>query len=257
MIDITMRHTFDGPGTSTARNVAGASLLVQTTVGMTATVQGSNLPDVEVSWRTLGTASGLNGVPLTCNYAYLRVQADAAGTVSISAQESSGAGSNAGGATEATLSALNEKVPALAGGKTPVADAENLAMVTNVAARLGATDDAAAASDSATSSLIGLFKRLLVKFPGLGSPTSRSSTITAGGTAQQLCAANTARVGLIVQNLSTGDLWINDLGTASAAQPSIRLQSGAYWETPPNYGAKGAVSIFGATTGQAFSAREF
>lgn len=138
---------------------------------------------------------------------------------------------------------------------------------------LGATGDSAASSDSGTFSLIALIKRLLGKLPAslgakaptaslstvpaAGTLTSRSGTITTGGTAQQLAAANANRLGFSVQNLSTGDLWINTPGTAAASQPSIKLVSGAYFETPAGYGATGAISIFGATTGQAFSAREW
>jgi len=87
--------------------------------------------------------------------------------------------------------------------------------------------------------------------------TSRSGTITAGGTAQSLFTAIVARRGLWVQNLSTGDLWISDAGTAAAAQPSLRIPAGALYEAPLNGVPTGAVSIFGATTGQAFAAREW
>ena len=90
-----------------------------------------------------------------------------------------------------------------------------------------------------------------------GTLTDRSGTITTGGTAQQLMAANASRKGFSVQNLSTGDLWVRELGTAAATQPSMKLVSGAYFETPAGYGATGAISIFGATTGQAFTAREW
>lgn len=90
-----------------------------------------------------------------------------------------------------------------------------------------------------------------------GQPADRSGTITTGGTAQQLMAANTARTGFSIMNLSTGDLWINGFGTAAASQPSMRIQPGYYFETPVNFGGTGAVSIFGATTGQAFCAREW
>lgn len=90
-----------------------------------------------------------------------------------------------------------------------------------------------------------------------GTLTDRSGTITTGGTAQQLAAANASRAGFSVQNLSSADLWINTLGTAAASQPSIKLASGVYFETPAGYGAVGAISIFGATTGQAFAAREW
>jgi hypothetical protein len=97
---------------------------------------------------------------------------------------------------------------------------------------------------------------LLVKPQG-GTLTDRSGTITTGGTAQQVMAANSARQGFSIQNLSTGDLWINPLGTAAAAQPSIKLAAGVYFEAPLGYGAVGAISIFGTTTGQAFSAKEY
>lgn len=93
--------------------------------------------------------------------------------------------------------------------------------------------------------------------PTGGTLTDRSGTITTGGTAQQLAAANTSRRGYLIQNNSTGDLWINTLATAVASQPSFKVPAGAYFETPSTMLATGAISIFGATTGQAFSAREW
>lgn len=87
--------------------------------------------------------------------------------------------------------------------------------------------------------------------------TNRSGAITAGGTAQQLAAANTARRGFSVQNLSSGDLWISTVGTAAASAPSLWLPAGAYYEMPTGGVSSGAVSIFGATTGQAFTAYEW
>ena len=88
--------------------------------------------------------------------------------------------------------------------------------------------------------------------------TSRSGTIMAGGTAQVLMAANSARKGWFVQNVSTGDLWVNRFGgTASAAQPNILVPSGALYETPAGGSGGNAISIFGATTSQAFTAAEW
>jgi hypothetical protein len=89
------------------------------------------------------------------------------------------------------------------------------------------------------------------------SMTNRSGTITTGGTAQALMAANTARNGWLVQNLSGGDLWVSDLGTAAATQPSMRVPPGAVLRSTPGGVVAAALSIFGATTGQAFSAREW
>ena len=88
--------------------------------------------------------------------------------------------------------------------------------------------------------------------------TSRSGTITAGGTAQSLMTANTARKGWFIQNNSTGDLWVNRFGgTAIAGQPSIRIPAGKLYETPAGGSGGNALSIFGATTGQDFTAGEW
>lgn len=96
--------------------------------------------------------------------------------------------------------------------------------------------------------------------PTAGNPvtyTDRSGTVTSGGVAQTLMAANTSRKGFFIQNQSTYDLWISSLGTAAATQPSLWLPAGAYYE-PPDIGVPtAAISIFGATTGQAFAAREW
>lgn len=162
-----------------------------------------------------------------------------------------------GASTEATLAALNTAT--------------------------GARADAAASTDAGTFSLISLLKRLLGKFPALGQALAaasqpvviasdqsalpvavapaayvdRSGTITAGGTAQQLMPANSARRGFFLQNNSTADLWINPNAAAVASQPSLKVPAGALYESPFGGAPAGAISIIGATTGQAFSAREF
>jgi hypothetical protein len=87
--------------------------------------------------------------------------------------------------------------------------------------------------------------------------TDRSGTITSGGVAQAVMAANTQRQGCTIQNQSTGDLWVNGLGTAAAAQPSVRVPAGAEYQCNPTGVQTTAISIFGATTGQAFMAREW
>lgn len=96
--------------------------------------------------------------------------------------------------------------------------------------------------------------------PASGNPgqiTDRSGTITLGATAQELMAANSQRRGYWVQNLSAGDLYISSIGTAVATQPSLRIPSGALYEAPSSNVPTDAVSIYGATTSQAFSAREW
>lgn len=84
----------------------------------------------------------------------------------------------------------------------------------------------------------------------------RSSTITSGGVAQTLMGARN-RGGFWVHNLSTGDLYINEAGTATTAGSSIKIPAGALYECPPMSVPSTAISIYGATTGQAFSAREW
>jgi hypothetical protein len=86
----------------------------------------------------------------------------------------------------------------------------------------------------------------------------RSGTITLGGTAQALMAANPARKGYLIQNNSAGVLWFNEIGgTAVLAQPSISLAAGALYQSPSPGASAAAISIIGATTGQAFTAREW
>lgn len=93
----------------------------------------------------------------------------------------------------------------------------------------------------------------------LPNPTlvSVSGTITTGNTAQNAAAANSSRRGFWIQNNSSGDLWISTIATAVLSQPSLKIASGALYESPLGGAGTGAISIIGATTGQAFSGREW
>lgn len=84
--------------------------------------------------------------------------------------------------------------------------------------------------------------------------TDRSSSITTGGTAQALAAANPQRRVLSGQNISTGDLWINEVGGTAAVDTagSYKVAAGYAFEISTS----NAISIIGATTGQKFSATE-
>ncbi len=85
-----------------------------------------------------------------------------------------------------------------------------------------------------------------------------SGTITTGGTAQQLVGRDSNRRALFIQNVSANDLWISEVGTAAASQPSIRIDAGATFRADSEdyeFGLTNAISIFGGTTGQQFSAR--
>lgn len=90
--------------------------------------------------------------------------------------------------------------------------------------------------------------------------TDRSGTITTGGTAQSLAAANTDRRYLLVQNPDTNgsDLWVDFGGTAAVqASPSVQIKPGGSYEAVGRYQCPtGAVSVIGATTGMPFTAKE-
>ncbi len=87
--------------------------------------------------------------------------------------------------------------------------------------------------------------------------TDKSGTVTSGGAAQTIAASNSSRTGFLIQNQSTGDLWIRDGATAAATQPSVLLPAGSYYEYPSTGVPTTLISLFGATTGQAFAAREW
>jgi len=92
--------------------------------------------------------------------------------------------------------------------------------------------------------------------PGRGAVTNRSGTITAGGTAQTLAAVNASRKYLIIQNVSAGDLWINFTTTAIVGQPSVKIGPDASFVMEASFVSTELISIIGATTGQAFAAKE-
>lgn len=84
--------------------------------------------------------------------------------------------------------------------------------------------------------------------------TDRSGTIATGGTAQTLAPSNASRASLTGQNISTGDLWINEIGGTAAVNGagSYKIASGQAF----SIGTNRAISIVGATTGQQFTATE-
>jgi hypothetical protein len=90
--------------------------------------------------------------------------------------------------------------------------------------------------------------------PYLPAGSDRSAAIVTGGVAQSLAAANTTRRALYGQNISAGDLWINEVGGPAAVSTlgSYRVGPGESFSVSTNRG----ISIIGATTGQAFTAVE-
>lgn len=85
-----------------------------------------------------------------------------------------------------------------------------------------------------------------------------SGAVATGGSAQTLFGGVVPANGFLVQNNSSAALWISDVGAAAAGGASIQLAAnGGIFATPSGYKPGGAVSLYGATTGQAFAARRW
>jgi hypothetical protein len=154
----------------------------------------------------------------------------------------------AGAATEASLGAIGTAPPTLPGSSTGI-----MGLLRWIGTLF--TSGAGVATGALRVVIASDQAAVPAYFPAAAF-TERSGTITLGATAQTLAAANPVRRFYRIMNLSTSDLWINDKGAVAVAnQPSFRLVAGAMYETS-SYAPAAAISIFGATTGQAFSAAE-
>lgn len=94
--------------------------------------------------------------------------------------------------------------------------------------------------------------------------TDRSGTITSGGTAQTLAAANASRKYILIINISDTIMWVNFGVTAVQDSPSIPLMpstaagagDGGFVEYEGLVCPSGLASIIGPTTGKKFVAKE-
>jgi hypothetical protein len=85
-----------------------------------------------------------------------------------------------------------------------------------------------------------------------------SGTVATGGAAETLFGGTVPVTGFFVQNNSSAALWVSDVGVASAGGASVQIApNGGIFATVPGYKPAGAVSLYGATTGQAFAARRW
>lgn len=92
--------------------------------------------------------------------------------------------------------------------------------------------------------------------PATGQLTDRSGTITSGGDAQEVMAANPSRLAVFFQNLSDTDMYVSFTGTATAGPGSFLIPSGGGTFPPAGYVPTQALSVLCATTGKEFSAYE-
>lgn len=89
-----------------------------------------------------------------------------------------------------------------------------------------------------------------------GSETNRSGTLTTGGTAQQIMAANPTRSYIFIQNNDNTPLWFRFGATAQQSQPSRLLNPGDVYERDGGRISPDTVSVIGPTTGKQFTAYE-
>lgn len=88
-----------------------------------------------------------------------------------------------------------------------------------------------------------------------GSVVNRSGTITAGGAAQTVMAANPDRSGCNIQVIGGSDIWVSISGTASPGTGSYDIPPGSLFVcTQPT--PTGAISVYSAVTGTPFTATE-
>lgn len=106
-----------------------------------------------------------------------------------------------------------------------------------------------------TASVTGSF------YTGPATYTDGSGAITTGSTAQTLFAANTARKGFYIQNLSTtASLFFNQTGSAAVttgAGASLTLLPLGYYESPQSGATDAVISINGPVTAQRFAAAQW
>lgn len=93
--------------------------------------------------------------------------------------------------------------------------------------------------------------------PVQGIVVNKSGTIAAASTSQTLAVANTARKYIFIQNVSSGDLWINFTGAATIGQPSIQLTPGSRFVMEIGFVSTEQINIIGATLGQAYTVKEY
>lgn len=84
-----------------------------------------------------------------------------------------------------------------------------------------------------------------------------SGTVIAAGAAQILFGGIIPANGWLIANNSTDTLYVSDVGVAIPGGAAIPIPAGGVFATPCGYKPAGAVSLYGAATGQAFAARRW
>jgi len=82
--------------------------------------------------------------------------------------------------------------------------------------------------------------------------TITNSTITAGGTSQQVFAENRGRQFFLFQNTSDTAMWLN-FGAVAATNVGILVAAGATYTFPVDFTCPEAINAICATTGKTFA----
>lgn len=155
-----------------------------------------------------------------------------------------------------------------AGGTVTQGPAVQVALVANTAANLDILDGKPFASfkltvanSSGSTSNLTNFALLLQASDqdGKDNAVDGSTTITTGGTAQNLFGGLIPANGFAVYNPHASEyMWVSDSTTAAAnATGCIPIAPLSGYETPPGYRPLGVVSVLAATTGHALTARRW
>lgn len=89
-----------------------------------------------------------------------------------------------------------------------------------------------------------------------GSITTRSGTITTGGTSQQVAASNSSRVYFAIQNISDTDMYLGVGFTPTTTTGILLSKSGGGFVFESGFIPTQAINLLCATTGKAFVAWE-
>lgn len=89
-----------------------------------------------------------------------------------------------------------------------------------------------------------------------GSITTRSGTITTGGTSQQVAASNSSRVYFAIQNISDTDMYLGVGFTPTTTTGILLSKGGGGFVFESGFIPTQAINLLCATTGKAFVAWE-
>lgn len=107
----------------------------------------------------------------------------------------------------------------------------------------------------ASTTLSGTTNNVLIS-PSTNTLVDHSGTITTGGTAQTLSAAKSRKY-FFFQNLSVSNMYLNFTSAASASTGSILIVPGGSYVQEGSFVSSELISVFGATTGQQFTSKDF